>query len=476
MNRPIMRLYGVVVVLFALLIVFTSRWAVFDSKALQANVLNKRTLIDEERIKRGRILADDGTVLAESVPKPGGVWGRRYPTGPLFAQAIGYSNLAFGEAAGLEESRGTELRGVQTGLNSIFGQLTPTRVGDDVYTTLDPPAQRLAQQLLAGRTGSVVALNPRNGAIKVMYANPGYDNNHPSPAVAGRNGQTVFDRSLQAGYPPGSTFKVVTAAAALDTARYTPNTLLNGNSPVTVSGVPLENDGNASYGQVTLTKALTDSINTVFGPLGVALGRQTMETYMHRFGFYSLPPLDYPPLQMRTSGERDSRGRLLEPTNPNVDLGRMSIGQDKLEVTPIQMAMVASAVANGGTLMAPHFARRVVNQDGQTVETIKPTVYSQVMKPSTAQALAQMMTKVVEEGTGQLANLQGIQVAGKTGTAQVGIVGSNITQPWFIGFAPVNNPQVAVAVTVERSQGGFGGTVAAPIAAQIIKLLLAEHQ
>jgi peptidoglycan glycosyltransferase len=472
-NQPIMRLYGFVVVLFTLLVVFTSRWTVFDSKALQNNVLNKRTLIDQEKIKRGRILADDGTVLAKSVPKPGGIWGRAYPTGPLFAQAIGYSNLAFGEAAGLEESRGSELRGVQTGLDSIFGQLTPTRVGDDVYTTLDPPAQRLAQQLLAGRAGAVVALNPRNGAIKVMYANPGYDDNNPDAAQRGINGQTLFDRSLQAGYPPGSTFKVVTATAALDTGRYTPNSLLNGNSPQLVSGVPLENDGNASYGQVTLTKALTDSINTVFGPLGVALGRPTMETYMHRFGFYSLPPLDFPPDQMSASGEKTPRGRLLEPTNINVDLGRMSIGQDKLEVTPMQMAMVASAVANGGTLMAPHFASRVVNQVGQTVETIKPTIFSQVMKQSTAQALTQMMLKVVEEGTGQLANLQGVQVAGKTGTATVG---PNIDDAWFIGFAPVSNPQVAVAVTLEHIPNGFGGTYAAPIAAQIIKLLLAEHQ
>ena len=473
MNSPIMKLFGFVVALFALLIVFTSRWTVFESKALQNNPLNVRTLLDELKIKRGEIIADDGTALARSVRAKGGIWGRTYPTASLFSQAVGYSIASLGESAGLEQSYSSELRGAPTGVSSIFGQLSPNPVGDDVYTTLDPAAQRLAQQLLAGRAGAVVALNPQNGAIKAMYANPGYNDNNVPAALKGLNGQTVLGRALQGRYPPGSTFKVVTAAAALDTGRFTPTSLFNGNSPQTVSGVPLQNDGNASYGQVTLTDALTYSINTVFGPLGVTLGRQTMETYMKRFGFYSVPPLDFPPGEMIASGERDARGRLLLPTSDQVDIGRMAIGQDKLEVTPMQMAMVASAVADRGTLMAPHFASRVVNQDGQTVETIKPTVYSQVMKPSTADELKQMMTKVVEEGTGTAANLQGVQVAGKTGTATIA---TNIDDPWFIGLAPVADPKVVVAVVLEHIPNGFGGVYAAPIAAQIIKLLLAEHQ
>jgi peptidoglycan glycosyltransferase len=473
MNAPITKLFGFVVALFTLLIVFTSRWTVFESKALQNNPLNVRTLLDELKIKRGEIIADDGTVLAKSVPAKGGIWNRTYPTGSLFSQAVGYSIAALGESAGLEQSYSSELRGAPTGVSSIFGQLSPNPVGDDVYTTLDPAAQRLAEQLLAGRPGAVVALNPQNGAIKAMYANPGYNDNNVAAANKGLNGQSVLDDSLQGAYPPGSTFKIVTATAALDTGRFTPTSMFNGNSPQTVSGVPLQNDGNASYGQVTLTDALTYSINTVFGPLGVTLGRQTMETYMKRFGFYSVPPLDFPPGEMRASGEYLNPKTLLYPTDTRVDIGRMAIGQDKLEVTPLQMAMVASAVADHGTLMAPHFASRVVNQDGQTVETIKPTVYSQVMKPTTADELKQMMTRVVEEGTGTAANLQGVQVAGKTGTATVA---TNIDDPWFIGLAPVANPKVVVAVVLDHIPNGYGGVYAAPIAAQIIKLLLAEHQ
>lgn len=471
MNGPIVRVFGLIVLLFALLVVFTSRWTVFESKKLNSNVLNKRTLIDELKIKRGRILADNGTVLAKSVPGPSGTWTRTYPTGPLFAQPVGYSIASQGRAAGLELSRGSELRGLQTGLSSIFGQTTRNRVGDDVYTALDPNAQRLAQQLLAGRKGSVVALNPRNGAVLVMYSNPSYNDNqieHLGP------GQSLFNNATQARYPPGSTFKVVTATAALDSGRYTPNSTVNGDSPKIISGVPLQNDGNQSWGLQSLTTALINSINTIWAQVAVSLGLSTMTDYMKRFGFYSKPPLDFPPDELYTSRPWSPSGHPYPPGTPNEDLGRIGIGQGGLLVTPLQMAMVASAVANGGKLIAPHLATRAVDQTGRTVETVKPTVYSQVMKSSTAASLTQMMRRVVEEGTGTAANLGGVNVAGKTGTASVGATGSNLDDPWFIGFGPIGDPKVAVAVTLENIPNGYGGTYAAPIAARIIQLLESE--
>jgi peptidoglycan glycosyltransferase len=471
-SGPIVRLFGVVVLLFALLVVFTSRWTVFQASSLNNNPLNVRTLLDELQIKRGRILADDGkTVLARSVSAPQHTWTRTYPTRQLFSQPVGYSIAAQGRAAGLEQSRGPELRGVQTGLSSIFGQLSPRPVGDDVYTTLDPKAQRVAVQGLAGRTGSVVALDPRTGAVLAMYANPTYDNNHaakPGP------GESEFNNSTQAAWPPGSTFKVVTAVAAIDSGKYTPNSMIDGKSPRTISGVPLQNDNNQSFGDISLTEALTFSVNTVFAQVAQNVGRPTMTEYMKRFGFYSKPPLDYPAGQIRASVPIDFHGNPFAPASPDEDIGRIGIGQGGLLVTPLQMAMVAAAVANGGTLMTPHMTDKVVDQDGRTVKTIDPTTYHQVMKASTAQALSQMMRRVVEEGTGQPAQLGGISVAGKTGTASIGATGSGLTQPWFIGFAPANNPKVAVAVTVARTQGGFGATVAAPIAKQVIQTLLAE--
>jgi peptidoglycan glycosyltransferase len=472
-NSAIAKLFAVVVVLFALLIGWTSRWTVFDASSLTSNPLNRRTLVDDLRIKRGRIVADDGTVLAKSVRAPAHTWKRTYPTGTLFSQAVGYLNALQGQAAGLEQSRESALRGLQTGLSSIFGQLSPHPVGDDVHTTLDPRAQRVAQEALAGRPGAVVALDPQTGAVKVMYANPAYDSNDP---LACTQPGCQLNRSTQGRYPPGSTFKVVTATAAIDSGKYTPNSVVNGNSPVTISGVPLQNDGDQSFGPIDLTTALVYSVNTVWAQVAESLGRGTMTRYMKRFGFYSKPPLDYPSGQINPSRPYGPNGRPYPPGSPREDIGRIAIGQGGLLVTPLQMAMVASAVADKGKLMAPRFTSRIVDQDGRTVQTIKPSLYSQVMKASTAHELGQMMEKVVDEGTGTPAQLGGITFAGKTGTASVGLPGQNLTQPWFIGFAPVQDPKVAIAVTVERSQGGFGGTVAAPIAKDVVQTLLSEGQ
>jgi len=271
MRAPIVRLFGVIALLFALLIGWTSRWTVFEAKSLNDNPLNKRTLFDELRIKRGRILAADGTVLARSVAGPDGTWTRAYPTGGLFAQPVGYSIALLGSAAGIERSRGDALRGLQSGIGSVLGQLSPHPVGDDVYTTLDPNAQRTALQQLGGQAGSVVALDPRTGAIKVMISIPGYDDNHPfahGPSVS------TFNRATQAGYPPGSTFKVVTATAAIDSGRYSPSSSVDGSSPVTISGVPLNNDNNQSFGSIDLTTALTYSVNTVWAQVAEHVGQR----------------------------------------------------------------------------------------------------------------------------------------------------------------------------------------------------------
>jgi peptidoglycan glycosyltransferase len=212
----------------------------------------------------------------------------------------------------------------------------------------------------------------------------------------------------------------------------------------------------------------------VWAQVAENVGRATMTKYMKRFGFYSKPPLDYPPNEMVASHVESPTGRSYAPGSRNEDIGRIGIGQGGLVVTPLQMAMVAAAVANKGVLMAPQFMDRAVDQDGRTVTTNHPKVYNKVMSPQTAAEVTDMMRHVVEEGTGTPAQLGGISVAGKTGTASVGIQGSNLTQPWFIGFAPVGDPKVAVAVTVERTQGGFGGTVAAPIAKNVIQTLLQD--
>jgi penicillin-binding protein A len=475
-NAPIARLFGLFLLLFAALVAFTSRWSIFEAQALRDNPKNKRAVIEDLRIRRGTISAADGTVLARSVPAGAGTYKRRYTDAARdLAQVVGYSDIDLGRA-GIERSRNDELTGKTNEIDNLLDQLRG-RVdeGDDVRLSIDRSAQRLALQLLGGRKGSVVAIEPATGRVKVMASVPTYDPN----ALLTRSGfaelsrdqdAPLLNRATQAGYPPGSTFKVVTAAAGLDSGRFTPQSVLDGKSPRIVSGVPLRNFNNEQFGQIDLTTALTHSVNTVFAQVAEQLGKTTMSTYMRRFGFNADPPLDYPRDQIFPSGEyRD--GDLLAPTSRFVDVGRMGIGQDKLRVSPLQMAMVAAAIANGGELMRPTLAERVVDPDGRTVDHIDPERERRVMSPRSASELTQMMEQVVREGTGTAAALQGIDVAGKTGTAEIDPA-TNLTQPWFIAFAPSKDPRIAIAVTIERSDGGQGGTVAAPIAKQVMQELL----
>ena len=473
MTTPIIRLYMLVIVLFALLVAFTSRWAVFEAQALRDNPANRRALLEEQRIDRGLIrAADRRTVLARSVPARGDTYRRTYPEGGLFAHAVGYSFVNLGRA-GLERSRNSALVGQRDDVTSIVDQLRGRRrEGDDVVTTLNPRAQRVALEALGGRRGSVVALDPRSGAVRVMASLPDFDPNQvPSrfPALNRQEGSPLFNRATQASYPPGSTFKVVTAIAAIDTGRYSPSSVVSGRNGKLIGGVPLNNFGGQDFGSVDLTTALTKSVNTVWAEVAENLGRRTMGNYMTRLGFYRRPPLDYPPDQVRPSGEY-MNGRLLSPTSRFIDVGRMGIGQDKLALTPLQMAMVAGAVANDGKLVDPHLTDRVVDPDGRVVDEVTRSE-TRVMKKTTADAVAQMMAGVVREGSGTAAALQGIEVAGKTGTAETNVQ-QGITQPWFIAFAPIDKPRAAIAVTIERSAGGTGGEEAAPIAKQVLEALL----
>jgi penicillin-binding protein A len=470
-NPPIVRLFGLVIVLFALLVVFTSRWSVFEASALRDNASNRRELLQEAMIRRGLIRAGDGATLARSVPAGGKTFSRTYPTGELFAHAVGYSYTNLGRA-GLERYYNDPLTGRRSELISALDSvLGPQRDGDDLRTTLDPKAQEAAYKGLGGRKGAAVALDVKTGAVLVMASNPSYDPNRLDEGDRLRRlnldnvNSPLFNRATQIGYPPGSTFKVVTAATALDAGRYTPGSVVNGDSPKSISGVELNNFDNQSFGTIDLTTALTNSVNTVWAQVGVDLGRGTLTEYMERFGFYSKPDLDYPPDQVDASGAY-RRGRLVRPTSSSVDLGRLAIGQSTLLVTPLQMASVAQTIANGGVRMKPHLGDRIVDREGRTVERIEPDRAQRVVSAKTARELTVMMKNVVREGTGTAAALEGVEVAGKTGTAEIDIQ-RGINDPWFIGFSGRH----AVAVVVERVQGGQGGTVAAPIAKQILQSL-----
>ena len=472
MNRPVLRLYGLVVLLFGLLVVFTSRWTVFEAEALRDNELNRRELLQEQKIRRGTIRAAGGEVLARSVPGPGDTFGRRYPVGALFAHAIGYSYTTLGRA-GLERSRNDELTGRRTELVSAFESiLGRSNEGDDVRTTLDARAQQVAVNALrgSGHRGALVALNVRTGGVLALASEPSYDPNGLGDAATfarlnrDEENDPLVNRATQNGYPPGSTMKVVTAAAALDSGRYRPESRVDGANGKPISGVPLNNFGQRSFGAIDLTFALTNSVNTVWAEVAEELGGRTMQRYTERFGFYSDPPMDYPDGQMTGSGVRKG-GKLVPVSDDSVDLGRVAIGQGDLFATPLQMASVAQVIGNGGARLAPHIMAKSVDPDGRTVEEVEPERVEQVISRRTARDLTVMMKQVVREGTGTAAALEGVEVAGKTGTAELNNTGLN--QPWFMGFTP----DVAVAVTLERFQGGTGGVDAAPIAKAVLQAL-----
>jgi penicillin-binding protein A len=483
-NRQIVKLFAFIVVLFGVLVGFTSWWSVFDAEALKEKNANKRPLLEQQQVPRGRILAADGTVIAKSVAKGEGdakTYVRRYPEGALFGHPIGYSYVRYGQTE-FEQFHNEELVGEGSEFSSILDELLGERQeGNDVVTNLDADAQRLAlAELQEVGFGAVVAIEPSTGAVKVMASNAPFDPNRiPLPGEIDRlNGNEVetplLNRATQGLYPPGSTFKVVTAAAGLDSGAITAETTIDAPGTLEVEGTPLANDFNQDFFGANLDTALTNSVNTWFGQLGQQLGNDTLFQYMERFGFNANPAIDLPEDEVYESGVYEDE-ELLSASDP-VDLARLAIGQERLLTTPLQMAQVSAAVANGGKLMKPQIWKRVIDPDGRVTEELDPSVYSEPISEETAAELTTAMEGVVREGTGTNAAIAGIAVAGKTGTAETpgnkacgGGVEQN--QAWFIGFAPADDPEIAIAVSVECTEQ-FGGEVTAPTFRDVAEAIL----
>ncbi len=481
MNRQIVKLFTFIVVLFGVLIGFTSYWSVFEADALKEEDANKRPLLEQQRIQRGRILAGDGTVIARSIPKGSGDarrYVRRYPEGALFGHPIGYSFVKEGNSE-FEQFHNDELVGEESEFSSLLDELRGQRQeGNDVVTNLDPEAQRVAMSALeAAGFGAVVGIEPSSGRVRVMASNPPYEPNRIPTELNELNDNTfetpLLNRATQGRYPPGSTFKVVTAAAGLDSGAIDLESTIDAPASLDVQGQPLANSDGAAYGPITLETALTNSVNTWFAQLGEEVGSDTLFEYMDRFGFGSKPAIDLPEDQVEASGVEEG-GELLGRGDP-VDVARVAIGQERLLVTPLQMAEVAAAVANGGTLMKPQIWSRVVDPDGRVTESLDPSSYSQPIDEETAATLTTAMEDVVNEGTGTNAAISGVPVAGKTGTAETpfneSCAGAGDNQAWFIGFAPADDPEIAIAATVECTNS-FGGELAAPIFREVAESIL----
>ena len=482
MNRQIVKLFAFIVVLFGVLVGFTSYWSVFDAEALKEKDANKRPLLEQQQIRRGRILTADGTVIAKSVGKGKGSakrYVRRYPEGSLFGHPIGYSFVRFGDSE-FEQFHNEELVGEESEFSSILDELTGgTQEGNDIVTNIDSEAQRTAlADLEAAGFGAVVAIVPQTGEVKVMASNAPYDPNRVPFNFSKLNSNEIetplLNRATQGLYPPGSTFKVVTAAAGLEGGTITPETTINAPGSLDVEGTPLQNDFNEDFGPIALDTALTNSVNTWFGQLAQQVGQDQLFETMEKFGFNATPAIDLPSDEVYDSGVYEE-GHLLHRNDP-VDLARLGIGQERLLATPLQIAEVAAAIANGGKLMKPQIWKRVIDPDGRVVEKLDPSVYSEPVSGETAEELTTAMEGVVSEGTGTNAAISGVPVAGKTGTAETpgnkacgG--GAEENQAWFMGFAPADDPKIAIVASVECTEQ-FGNDVAAPIFRDVAETIL----
>jgi penicillin-binding protein A len=470
-NRSIRRLYAVLAGGFGLLVLMLGWWQVVAADGLRDRPGNLQTQQQERLIDRGRIVSADGQVLADTVPRQVDgqrVYARRYPRGSLAAHAVGYTSDSRGKT-GLEDTYNRYLSG-SFGTEPLLQRFNlREKRGANLHVSIDTRVQRVAEEELAGQRGAVVALDPRTGAVLALASSPTFSLQQAItdfPSIPTEGGP-LLDRATAGRYPPGSTFKVVTAASALSSGVFEPGSSFDDQGSYDTPGGPIRNFGNQTSGRHDLTTALTRSINTTFARIGDELGSSTLGATMTAFGFGERPPIDLPDGEVTASGRRDGDA-LLPNEEANADTARIAIGQERLTVTPLQMAMVSATVANGGVLMAPQLMQRIVDRGGQEVRRATPQEMERVIAADDAADLTAMMERVVQEGTGTAAALStaGVTVAGKTGTAETDDADRN--QAWFIGFAPSQDPRVAVAVVIEDTTS-TGGQAAAQVVAGVMR-------
>jgi peptidoglycan glycosyltransferase len=483
MDRQIRRLAVAFLVLFLLLLGQLTYLQVFAAEDLANNPANQRLLLEEYDVDRGNILArDERTVLARSRPTKGKLkYLRVYPQDGLTGQITGFYSVVYGRS-GLELKYNDFLSGrapqllPQNLVDEILGR--PKR-GASVITTIDAKLQRVASRALGNLPGGVVALDPRTGEVLALVANPTYDPtplaSHNTTKVRAAWHQLVHDpekplisRAFQELYPPGSTFKMVTAAAALENGMTPSSTFDNPpelDLPQTTN--TLQNFGGehclGGAAQLTLAQAFTVSCNVVFGEVGLKLGAEKLVAQAEKFGFNQQVPFDLP----------FAEGQIPEASAFAQDLPGVAysaIGQQSVLANPMQMALVAEAIANHGVEMQPRLVREIRDADGRVVQSFGPKEYGRPISAKTARELTQMMVSVVQSGTGTAAQIPGVQVAGKTGTAQHP---NGNPHAWFVSFAPAQNPQIVVAVVVlnggSLGSEATGGHVAAPIAKAVLE-------
>lgn len=488
MNSQVRKLMVVVIVMFVTLFVSTSIIQFFQAPSLKADGRNSRTIFETSGRHRGQIIVG-GQAIASSQPSDDAFkYQRIYSPGPLYAPITGYYSGNLGVSTGLEATANDVLVGdapslLRQRIQRLFTGQKPQ--GGSVELTLDPHVQQAAWKALNGRRGAAVAYNPQTGAILAAVSSPSYD---PNKLVVHDNKAAVeADKAYQADpakpmdnrafgnhrYFPGSTFKLITAAAALSSGDYSPDTTVD--APVELklpqTDITLKNYGGETCGDghPTLQYTLEHSCNTPFASIGMELGKDAIADTAEAFGFNQSMTIPLPV------------GKSFFPSNEplsDANLAMSSIGQYSVQATPLQMAVVAGTIANGGEMMQPYVIERELDGDLDQTKHTTPKKLGNPISQSVSDDLKTMMISVVENGNSTAAKIPGVQVAGKTGTAEHGD-DKNTADAWWVGFAPADNPTIAVAVVVEGGQpglqSGLGARDALPVAKSMIQAHLASQ-
>lgn len=454
-------------VLFAALIANLTYLQVINASAIQHMPSNNHTIAKSAYVQRGAIITSDGVTLAESLRQEDGTYLRSYPQGSLAAHTVGYISTRYG-SSGIESTMNDTLTGSsnysdwKSALYSLAGVQEP---GNTVALTINSQMQRAAESALEGYTGAVVVLDPSTGAVLAKASAPTYSYDQLDDIMkSGGSGSQLLDRTTQALYSPGSTFKAVTLSAALDTGTTSLDTVYDAEPALTIGGAEVSNYGYNDYGTPTLKEAFALSSNTVFGQVGVQVGASNLVKYADAFGYgtnvgqdfntqASLMPEPSEMTEWETAWAACGQpvGQHPSPAGP--------------QVTVMQNAMVAQAVANGGVVMNPYLVDHVLSPEGAAISTTQPKSLGQAISADTASKVKEAMLGVVDHGTGVRAKVQGVQVAGKTGTAQIenGKINS-----FFIGFAPYDNPTLVISVVIEGEDGTDVEGYAAGVAGQVL--------
>ncbi len=454
-NKRIIRVLVCISLMFLVLITYLLWFNMFKSKEVSTNSYNKRQWESEQRVIRGSIYSSEQVLLAETEVQ-GDARIRKYPRRNLYSHIIGYCSQVYGKTQ-LEMAYDNEL----VGKGNISLSINEMRKGNNLYLTIIDELQEYAYDRLQGKNGAIVAIEPTTGQILAMVSLPDFDPNKIEDnwsSMMEDEKSPFLARATQGLYPPGSTYKIVTAAGVYDYGMT--SEVFEDNGKFQKGDVTVHNYNKESFGTIDIKKAFEVSSNFAFCTLGYEMGAEKVKAEAEKFGVNKSFDFDIPTSESQIQYKRMT----------DLDAALVSIGQGGLVMSPLHVAMTASAVANGGKMMKPYLVEQVKTANDITIGQTRPSVLYDCIGSTCADYIEDMMIGVVEGGTGKNAQIRGISVAGKTGTAETD---SGKDHAWFVGYAPAENPQICVAVVLEND-GSSGGSTACPIARDVIRKFLSD--